>query len=242
MSSPRAARSVATSTRSSPPLKSASVRVRCDWLLLPWIASALMSSRLSCSARRLAPCLVRVNTRTCFQPPVLIRCARSSRLRPASTGCTTWLTSSEGALRRATSTTAGSLRKECASSRISCVNVAENSRFCRCFGSSARDAPDVADEAHVEHAVRLVQHQDLDAAQVHCLLLHVVEQPTRRGNQNLDPALERSHLRLYSDAAVDYRGRRGQVRTVGAHALLHLRSELAGGGEDQHARRAAPVG
>ena len=105
-----------------------------------------------------------------------------------------------------------------------------------------KNASDVADEAHVEHAIGLVQHQDLDAAQVDGLLLHVVEQPTRRGDQNLDAALERGHLRLDADPAVDYGGRRGQVRAIGAHAFLHLSSQLAGGCEDQHARRASPVG
>ena len=42
MSMPRAAMSVATSTCRSPLLKSASALVRALWLLLPWIAIALM--------------------------------------------------------------------------------------------------------------------------------------------------------------------------------------------------------
>ena len=53
--------SVATSTRISPDLKSASARVRAPCDLLPWIAALRMPSLLSCSARWLAPCLVRVN-------------------------------------------------------------------------------------------------------------------------------------------------------------------------------------
>ena len=145
-------------------------------------------------------------------------------------------------MRRATSTTTGSVRKECASSRISWVNVAENSRFCRSLRQQGQNAADVADEAHVEHAIRLVQHQDLDAAQVDGLLLHVIEQTTRRGDQDLDAAPERRHLGLHADPTVDHGGRARQVRTIGAHAFLYLSSQLAGRRQDQHARKASPVG
>src|SRR5687768_17627246 len=67
MSRPRAAMSVATSTRTWPSLNCSSARVRAFWLLLPWIASAFTPSRESCCASRLAPCLVLQNTSTCFQ-------------------------------------------------------------------------------------------------------------------------------------------------------------------------------
>ena len=73
MSSPRAAMSVATSTRALPRLKSASARVRAPWLLLPWMAVAVRPSRSSCSASRLAPCLVRVKTSTWRQLPEPMR-------------------------------------------------------------------------------------------------------------------------------------------------------------------------
>ncbi len=46
MSMPRAAMSVATSTRTRPRLKSAERPLRAPWLLLPWIAAALMPSLL----------------------------------------------------------------------------------------------------------------------------------------------------------------------------------------------------
>ena len=60
MSMPRAAMSVATSTRISPFLKPASACVRAVWLLLPWIAiGADAVPAPATRARRLAPCLVR---------------------------------------------------------------------------------------------------------------------------------------------------------------------------------------
>ena len=41
------------------------------------------------------------------------------------------------------------------------------------------DPLDVGDEAHVEHAIGLVEHEDLDLRQVDALLLDVVEQASR---------------------------------------------------------------
>ena len=46
-------------------------------------------------------------------------------------------------------------------------NVAENSTVWRVFGR-ARDALDVVDEAHVEHAVGFVEHQHLERATGRC--------------------------------------------------------------------------
>src|ERR1700704_2077559 len=73
MSMPRAAMSVATSTCSSQSLKRLSAFMRCGWLLLPWITAVSMPSVSSCSARRLAPCLVLQNTSTCCQLPLFAR-------------------------------------------------------------------------------------------------------------------------------------------------------------------------
>jgi hypothetical protein len=81
--------------------------------------------------------------------------------------------------------------------------VAENIRFCRCLGQQADDAADVVDEAHVEHAVGFVQHQDLDVAQVDGLLLHVVEQPARRRDDDVHAAAQVLDLRVDVDAAED---------------------------------------
>ena len=63
------------------------------------------------------------------------------------------------------------------------------------------DALDVADEAHVEHPVRLVEHEDLDVAQVDGALALVVEQAAGRGDEDVDAALELRDLRVDADAA-----------------------------------------
>jgi hypothetical protein len=51
-------------------------------------------------------------------------------------------------------------------------------------------ALDVVDEAHVEHPVRFVEHEDVEIRQVD-RLLHVVEQAARRRDDDVDAALER---------------------------------------------------
>ena len=97
------------------------------------------------------------------------------------------------------------------------------------------DAADVGDEAHVEHAIGLVEHQDLDAPQVQGLLPRVVEQAPRRRHQDVDAAAQRVDLRLHADAAEDHGGTQCKVPAVGAHILVDLRRELARRGDDQRA-------
>ncbi|MNJ51716.1 hypothetical protein D3C77_470280 [compost metagenome] len=71
---------MATMMRTVPALKSARALVRAFWLLLPWIAAAVRPCFSRYSARRLAPCLVRVKTSTCSHAPVVIRWASRARL------------------------------------------------------------------------------------------------------------------------------------------------------------------
>ena len=54
--------------------------------------------------------------------------------------------------------------------------VAENSRVCRSAGAIAYDLADGGQKAHVEHAVGLVQNQDLDLVQHAGALVDEVDQ------------------------------------------------------------------
>ena len=51
-------------------------------------------------------------------------------------------------------------------------------------------AADVGDEAHVEHAIRFVEHQDLHLRQIDRALLRVIEQPARRCDQDVGAAAQ----------------------------------------------------
>ena len=78
-----------------------------------------------------------------------------------------------------------------ASVLISSEKVAENSRFCRFGGSNLQHALDVVNEAHVEHAIGFVEHEDFEVRQIDgALLLHVVEQAARRGDDDIDAAAQ----------------------------------------------------
>ena len=96
---------------------------------------------------------------------------------------------------------------------------------------------DVVDEAHVEHAVGFVEHEDLDVREVERALAVVVEQAARRGDEDVDAAAQLVDLRLHADAAEHHHAGELGVLAVGAHAFLDLRRELAGRREDEGADR-----
>jgi hypothetical protein len=70
--------------------------------------------------------------------------------------------------------------------------TASNGAF---LGQRGDDLADVADEAHVEHAVGFVEHQARHRVEPHIALAHEIEQPPRRRHQNVDAAGQRLDLR-----------------------------------------------
>src|SRR5207249_295988 len=98
---------------------------------------------------------------------------------------------------------------------------------------------DVGQEAHVEHAVRFVEDEDLETVERSMGILKMIEQPAGRRHQDVDALAERLLLRPHADAAED--GRAGQIRKAGEpfEMLDDLRRQLASGGEDESAGGAA---
>ena len=94
---------------------------------------------------------------------------------------------------------------------------------------------DVVDEAHVEHAIGLVEDEDLDGIELHVALLHEVEQATGRRDEDVRLAAERLLLPALTDAAVDDGVRQAEVLAVRPRALGDLRGELARRREDERA-------
>ena len=109
------------------------------------------------------------------------------------------------------------------------------------LGQQREHLADVADEAHVEHAVGLVQHQEFDAREVERALADVVEQAPRGGDQDVDTLLERTDLRVDVDAAEHHQRGERQMLAVGLDRFFHLGGEFARRGEDQAARAAGWV-
>ncbi len=95
------------------------------------------------------------------------------------------------------------------------------------------DALDVGNEAHVEHAVGFVDHQDLDAGEQDLAATEVVEQAARRGDQHVGAAVELLELVVERDAADQQRHGEPVVDAVFLEALRHLGRELAGGRQYQ---------
>ena len=139
----------------------------------------------------------------------------------------------------ASSTTCGSWRMLPASSRIAPGIVAEKSRFWRSFGQRRQDAPDVRQEAHVEHVVRFVEDERFDLAEIEEALLHQVEHATGAADDDLGTAAQRVDLRLLRAATEDRGGL--DARVLGEHADLgvDLDGELARRREDEDERALA---
>ena len=94
---------------------------------------------------------------------------------------------------------------------------------------------DVADESHVEHAIGLVEHQDLDAGEIDVALADVVEQASGGGHQDVHWLAQGLDLGFDADAAEHHHAGDRQMASVGVHRLLDLGRQLAGRGQDQAA-------
>ena len=103
----------------------------------------------------------------------------------------------------------------------------------------ARDQQHVVGEAHVEHAVGLVEHQHFHAREVDPALVELVHQPPGRRHQHFVRRREQPVLQLIGLAAGDAHGggalhpARERLRGLG-----HLLGEFARGREHQDARTA----
>ena len=100
------------------------------------------------------------------------------------------------------------------------------------------DLAHVVDEAHVEHAVGLVEDEDRDLVEAHMALLAKIEQAPGRGDQDIDARFQRLHLMMLVDAAEDDGSPQRKRAAVNAEALGDLARELSRRRQDQGPRRA----
>ena len=105
-----------------------------------------------------------------------------------------------------------------------------------------QDFLDVADEAHVEHPVGLIENQDLNPIEPQGLLLVEVHQPARGGHEDVGPPLQTADLGVHLDPAKHHVTAQVEVAAIGPHALTHLGRQLTGGGEHQRAHDASAGG
>ena len=79
----------------------------------------------------------------------------------------------------------------------------EKQRLAAGGGSAGEDALDVVAETHVEHAVGLVENDELDRVELERAALHVVHHAAGRADHDLGAGVERAELPLVGLAAVD---------------------------------------
>ena len=92
---------------------------------------------------------------------------------------------------------------------------------------------DVVDEAHVQHAVRFIQHQRLEIGEIDGLLGVQVQQTARRGGQDLDARGQAADLRVDLHAT-EYHGiAQLQVTGIGSDVLVDLRGQFTRRRDDQ---------
>jgi hypothetical protein len=102
------------------------------------------------------------------------------------------------------------------------------------------NALDGIDEAHRQHLVGLVEHEETQAAQFQRAALDVIDHAPRRADDDVDAALQRVQLRLVALAAVDRQDVEArQVRGVALEGLRHLQREFARRHQHQHLRLTA---
>src|SRR6266851_2317133 len=102
----------------------------------------------------------------------------------------------------------------------------------------ADDALDIRDESHVEHAVGLVDDEDLAIGEQDLAALDEVEQAAGGGDQHVDAALELANLVGEALAADEQRHVQLVVLAVGLERVGDLRGELARRLQDERARHA----
>src|SRR5258707_6177391 len=60
---------------------------------------------------------------------------------------------------------------------------------------------DVVDEAHVEHAVGFIEHQDLNLGKIHATFLRQIQETAASRHQDIAAAAQSADLRVDADAA-----------------------------------------
>ena len=97
-------------------------------------------------------------------------------------------------------------------------------------------APDVREEAHVEHAVCFVENEAFNLVEIEYSLVHQVYEPPRARDDSLRALLDVLDLPVLADAPDEARERQLRVLRVALHVLRGLHGEFARRREDERAR------
>ena len=107
-------------------------------------------------------------------------------------------------------------------------------------GKELADALDVGNEAHIEHPVGFVDHEDLDAVQKELAALEMIEEAAWRRDHHVGAAIELAVLLLVRHAADQKRDGELVALAEELKGVGHLGRQLAGRLQDQRPRHAGP--
>ena len=101
------------------------------------------------------------------------------------------------------------------------------------LGKIPNDPADVGEEAHVEHAVGLVENEELEARKIGAALVHEVHQASGGGDDQLHALAQGLFLGTFPHPAVDGRHAQRKMLGVGLDVVVNLDDQLAGRRNDQ---------
>ncbi len=103
------------------------------------------------------------------------------------------------------------------------------------FGKLLQDTADVGQKSHVEHVIRLVQHQNLEVRKGNGSPVDMVQQAAGTGDDDIDATAELLDLGVDIDAAVEGDARKACFSSKHLKGLVNLFRQFACGGKDQGA-------
>src|SRR5688572_25121417 len=72
-------------------------------------------------------------------------------------------------------------------------------------GTALQNLADIRKKAHIEHSIRLVEHEILKTVEANGSALHMVQQTAGSGDQYVQPALQPLQLEAVTNSAIDHR-------------------------------------
>jgi len=117
-------------------------------------------------------------------------------------------------------------------------SVAENKHRLTARRCLVEQTSNLGQEPHVSHAVGLVDHDDLDLAEVECILTQEVGESTRTCDEHVDTPVELAALAVVADTTVDRADAQPTRRGERLEFAADLRGEFTRRCEDQRSRLA----
>jgi hypothetical protein len=103
------------------------------------------------------------------------------------------------------------------------------------------DTVDLRGEPHIEHAVRLVEHEHLELIEHDVLAFEMIDEATRRCYDHIDSGAQRTLLRFDRYAPEHCDDAEARVLSILSEAVVDLGSQLAGGRENKYAGSLRPI-